>query len=92
LQLLDEIGSPASMAQAGSRFFGLVTGGYLPAALAANWLAAAYLPTVSEQRNPSDYTPELSRRARGVEVWAALRSALSSAEGIAGSFWIGRLN
>jgi glutamate/tyrosine decarboxylase-like PLP-dependent enzyme len=25
-------------------------------------------------RNPSDFTPELSRRARGVEVWAALRS------------------
>ncbi len=25
-------------------------------------------------REPSDYTPELSRRARGVEVWAALRS------------------
>jgi glutamate/tyrosine decarboxylase-like PLP-dependent enzyme len=42
LQLLDEIGSPASMAQAGSRFFGFVTGGSLPAALAANWLAAAW--------------------------------------------------
>ena len=25
-------------------------------------------------REPSQYTPELSRRARGVEVWAALRS------------------
>ncbi|HEY5790486.1 MAG TPA: aspartate aminotransferase family protein, partial [Gammaproteobacteria bacterium] len=25
-------------------------------------------------RNPSDYTPELSRRARGTEVWAALHS------------------
>jgi glutamate/tyrosine decarboxylase-like PLP-dependent enzyme len=25
-------------------------------------------------RNPSDFTPELSRRARGVEVWMALRS------------------
>jgi glutamate/tyrosine decarboxylase-like PLP-dependent enzyme len=37
-------------------------------------ITAEYLPTVSEQRNPSDYTPELSRRARGVEVWAALRS------------------
>jgi glutamate/tyrosine decarboxylase-like PLP-dependent enzyme len=36
-------------------------------------LTAAYLPQ-SEQREPSQYTPELSRRARGVEVWAALRS------------------
>ena len=42
LQLLDKVGSPASMAQAGSRFFGFVTGGSLPAALAANWLAAAW--------------------------------------------------
>lgn len=42
LQLLDQVGSPASMAQAGSRFFGLVTGGSLPAALAANWLATAW--------------------------------------------------
>jgi glutamate/tyrosine decarboxylase-like PLP-dependent enzyme len=36
-------------------------------------ITAEYLPTESEHRNPSDYTPELSRRARGVEVWAALR-------------------
>jgi aromatic-L-amino-acid decarboxylase len=26
-----------------------------------------------ERREPSYYTPELSRRARGVEVWAALK-------------------
>jgi len=37
-------------------------------------VTAEYLPTVSEHRNPSDYTPELSRRARGVEIWAAMRS------------------
>jgi glutamate/tyrosine decarboxylase-like PLP-dependent enzyme len=37
-------------------------------------VAADYLPTETDQRNPSDYTPELSRRARGVEVWAALRT------------------
>jgi glutamate/tyrosine decarboxylase-like PLP-dependent enzyme len=37
-------------------------------------VTAEYLPTESLYRNPSDYTPELSRRARGVEVWAALRS------------------
>lgn len=37
-------------------------------------VTAEYLPSVTEGRNPSDYTPELSRRARGVAVWAALRS------------------
>ena len=41
---------------------------------AAMAVTAEYLPTSSRFRNPSDYTPELSRRARGVEVWAALRS------------------
>lgn len=41
---------------------------------AAMAITAEYLPTQTEFRNPSDFTPELSRRARGVEVWAALRS------------------
>jgi glutamate/tyrosine decarboxylase-like PLP-dependent enzyme len=41
---------------------------------AAMAITAEYLPTDSPVRNPSDFTPELSRRARGVEVWAALRS------------------
>ncbi|MCI0691803.1 aminotransferase class V-fold PLP-dependent enzyme [candidate division KSB1 bacterium] len=41
---------------------------------AAMAITAEYLPTEGPERNPSDYTPELSRRARGVEVWAALRS------------------
>ena len=36
-------------------------------------LQAAYLPPGSE-RDPMQWTPESSRRARGVEVWAALRS------------------
>lgn len=40
---------------------------------AAMAITAEYLPTESPYRNPSDFTPELSRRARGVEVWAALR-------------------
>ncbi len=41
---------------------------------AAMAVTAEYLPTDSTNRNPSDYTPELSRRARGVEVWAALHA------------------
>jgi glutamate/tyrosine decarboxylase-like PLP-dependent enzyme len=41
---------------------------------AAMAITAEYLPTESDVRNPSDFTPELSRRARGVEVWAVLRS------------------
>lgn len=46
-----------------------------PVALsAAMAITAEYLPTTSPWRNPSDFTPELSRRARGVPVWAALRS------------------
>jgi glutamate/tyrosine decarboxylase-like PLP-dependent enzyme len=45
-----------------------------PAALSsAMAITAEYLPTDSVWRNPSDFTPELSRRARGVPVWAALR-------------------
>jgi glutamate/tyrosine decarboxylase-like PLP-dependent enzyme len=39
---LDEIGSPATMASAGKRFFGFVTGGSLPVTVAANWLATAW--------------------------------------------------
>ena len=41
---------------------------------AAMAITAEYLPTDSPWRNPSDFTPELSRRARGVPIWAALRS------------------
>jgi glutamate/tyrosine decarboxylase-like PLP-dependent enzyme len=35
--------------------------------------SAAYIPQ-TERREPFLYTPEMSRRARGVEIWAALRA------------------
>ena len=40
--LLDRLGTPATVASTGGRFFGLVVGGTLPAALGARTLAAAW--------------------------------------------------
>ncbi len=40
---------------------------------AAMAISAAYLPS-SPARDPANFTPELSRRARGIEVWAALHT------------------
>ncbi|MGD1878653.1 MAG: pyridoxal phosphate-dependent decarboxylase family protein [Kiloniellaceae bacterium] len=42
LAFLDDYGSPATVASAGGRYFGFVTGGALPATVAAQYLAAAW--------------------------------------------------
>ncbi len=57
LALLDEIGSPASMAMAGPRFFGFVIGGSLPVTLATNWLTTAWDQNVGMH----EVTPAVAR-------------------------------
>jgi len=42
LALLDDYGSPATVASAGGRYFGFVTGGALPVTVAAQYLAAGW--------------------------------------------------
>ena len=42
IRQLDRVGSPATVASTGGRFFGFVVGGALPVAIAAQWLATAW--------------------------------------------------
>jgi glutamate/tyrosine decarboxylase-like PLP-dependent enzyme len=42
LALLDDVGSPGTVGSAGPRYFGFVTGGALPVAVAAAWLTDAW--------------------------------------------------
>jgi glutamate/tyrosine decarboxylase-like PLP-dependent enzyme len=42
LHLLNEYGSPATVANSGGRYFGFVNGGSVPAAMAAGWLVNAW--------------------------------------------------
>lgn len=42
LELLDRVGSPATVTMAGGRYFGFVNGSALPVTVAAHWLATAW--------------------------------------------------
>src|SRR5580693_5153556 len=67
LALLDEAGSAATVASAGSRYFGFVIGGSYPVAVAASWLVTAWdqnvaLPVMS---------PAAARLHEVVTAWLA---------------------
>src|SRR5207247_437846 len=66
IRLLDEIGSPATMASAGGRLFGFVVGGSLPATVAAGRPAAARAQdTGSVRLSPPGGGRGAARRGRG---------------------------
>jgi glutamate/tyrosine decarboxylase-like PLP-dependent enzyme len=83
LALLDEIGSPATTAMAGPRFFGFVIGGSLPVALAANWLATAW-----DQNAAFDSPTPAAALLEAVSLsW--MRDLFGLPEGCAGAFVTG---
>lgn len=77
LALLDDIGSPATVATAGGRYFGFVIGGSLPAALVANWLAGAWDQNASMQV----MSPVAAKLEEIVEGWIVDVLGLPSGSG-----------
>jgi glutamate/tyrosine decarboxylase-like PLP-dependent enzyme len=83
LELLDAVGSPATMAMAGPRFFGLVVGGALPVTVAASWLATAW----DQNTGFHDLTPATARLERVALDW--LIEILALPRGTAAGFVTG---
>ncbi len=71
IALLDEAGSPATMASAGPRFFGFVIGGSHPVAVAANWLAAAW----DQNAGASTASPTAAALEQVAQRWLSSSSA-----------------
>ena len=71
LALLDEIGSPATVATTGGRYFGFVIGGSLPGALAANWLAGAWDQNAAMQVMAPEQPRSRKSSAHGLLTFSA---------------------
>ncbi len=83
LRLLDELGSPATVASNGPRYFGFVTGGALPAAQAAAWLSAGW-----DQNAALSVMSPVAARCRDVAIgWIA--ELLGLPPGTSGAFVTG---
>jgi glutamate/tyrosine decarboxylase-like PLP-dependent enzyme len=83
IELLDKIGSPASMAMAGPRFFGFVIGGSLPVTVASNWLSVAW----DQNAVMHEVTPATATLEQVTLAWLA--DLLNLPQGIGGGFVTG---
>jgi glutamate/tyrosine decarboxylase-like PLP-dependent enzyme len=83
LRMLDETGSPATVANGGPRYFGFVIGGTLPVAQAACWLTAAW-----DQNNALDVMSPTAARLGAVALrWVV--ELLGLPAGVSGGFVTG---
>ena len=58
IRQLHDLGSPATIAMAGPRFFGFVIGGALPVTVASNWLSTAWDQNTGSYLTASTAIPE----------------------------------
>ncbi len=85
IDILDQVGSHATVASSGGRYFGFVVGGTLPVALAANWLAAAW-----DQNAMSSVSSPVSAKVEEIVIpW--LLDLLHLPEGCAGALVTGAM-
>jgi glutamate/tyrosine decarboxylase-like PLP-dependent enzyme len=83
LRLLDDVGSPATVATNGPRYFGFVTGAVLPVAQAAAWLGSAW-----DQNAALTVMSPIAARLNAVALrW--ITGLLGLPSGTAGSFVTG---
>jgi glutamate/tyrosine decarboxylase-like PLP-dependent enzyme len=83
LRLLDDVGSPATVATNGPRYFGFVTGAVLPVAQAAAWLGSAW-----DQNAALSVMSPVAARLNAVALrW--ITGLLGLPSGTAGSFVTG---
>jgi glutamate/tyrosine decarboxylase-like PLP-dependent enzyme len=83
LKQLDTYGSPNTVASQGGRYFGFVTGGVIPAALAAKLLGTAW-----DQNNGARLGSPITAKLEGVALeW--LRQLFALPEGTTGAFTTG---
>jgi glutamate/tyrosine decarboxylase-like PLP-dependent enzyme len=83
LRLLDDVGSPATVATNGPRYFGFVTGAALPVAQAAAWLGATW----DQNAGLTVMSPVAARLNAAALRW--ITSLLGLPAGTAGSFVTG---
>ena len=77
LALLDEVGSPATVAMAGPRYFGFVIGGSYPVTLATNWLTTAWDQNVVMH----EVTPAAATLEQVALAWMIVDTARAASAG-----------
>ncbi|MBT5073255.1 MAG: aspartate aminotransferase family protein [Kordiimonadaceae bacterium] len=65
IKMLHEVGEPGVVSSRGGRFYGFVTGGALPVAVAANWMAASW----DQNGGPSVMSPISSKLEQVAGSW-----------------------